>query len=231
MRFEYIIVEDNALDRLSLKAHLKPFNDFVSIGEYASAEEALIPIKEKKPSILFLDIDMGKMNGITLRSLLPEIPVCIFISSHLDYAFEGFEQNALDFLSKPIKKERFQSTLDRIRDYLKLKEKAVFLDNTIGKEFIYIKDGQQKIKLNMHEILFLEAFKDYTKIVTSNKAHFVLSSLHSLLLENSFASFIRVHRSFAVPKHVITAIKSNEIIINQYVIPVGRTYKNNLHNL
>ncbi len=231
MSYSYIIVEDNELDRLSLKVFLKSYADFVASGEYTSAEEALIPIKEKKPHVIFLDVDMGEMSGIALRSQLPEIPVCIFITSHPEYAIDGFEQNALDFLTKPLQKERFEQTIIRAKQYLQIKEKATLLDENIGADNIFIKNGHEKIKINTHEILFLEALKDYTKIVTSNKSHFVLSSLSALLLENAFSSFIRIHRSFAVPKHYIKKLKANEVIIDQFTIPIGRSYKMQLQNL
>jgi len=231
MSYSYVIVEDNELDRLSLKVFLKYYSDFVAAGEYTSAEEALIPIKEKKPDVIFLDVDMGKMSGIALRSQLPEIPVCIFITSHPEYAIDGFEQNALDFLTKPLQKERFEQSILRARQYLQIKEKATILDDNIGTGSIFIKNGHEKIKINTHEILFLEALKDYTKIVTSNKSHFVLSSLSALLLENAFSSFIRIHRSFAVPKHYIKKLKANEVTIDQHTIPIGRSYKMQLQNL
>lgn len=231
MKLSYIIVEDNDLDRLSLKVLLKNYADFECAGEYTSAEEALKPIKENKPQIIFLDVDMGAMSGITLRSMLPEIPVCIFITSHPEYAIDGFEQNALDFLTKPLKKERFEQCILRAKQYLLIKEKASLLDENIGADSIFIKEGHEKIKINTHEILFLEALKDYTKIVTAHKSHFVLSSLSGLLLENAFSSFIRIHRSFAVPKHYIKKLNSNEVIINQFTIPIGRTYKLQLQNL
>lgn len=231
MSYSYIIVEDNELDRLSLKVFLKSYHDFITAGEYPSAEEALSPIKEKKPHVIFLDVDMGEMSGITLRSQLPEIPVCIFITSHPEYAIDGFEQNALDFLTKPLQKERFEQTITRARQYLQIKEKATLLDENIGADSIFIKDGHEKIKIHTHEILFLEALKDYTKIVTTQKSHFVLSSLSALLQENAFSTFIRVHRSFAVPKHYIKKLRSNEVVINQFTIPVGRSYKMQLQNL
>ena len=231
MSYSYIIVEDNELDKLSLKVFLKPYADFVAAGEYTSAEEALIPIKEKKPDVIFLDVDMGEMSGIGLRSRLPEIPVCIFVTSHPEYAIDGFEQNALDFLTKPLQKERFEQTIFRARQYLQINQKATLLDENIGADSIFIKNGHEKIKINTHEILFLEALKDYTKIVTSNKSHFVLSSLSALLLENAFSSFIRIHRSFAVPKHYIKKLRANEVIIDQFTIPIGRSYKMQLQNL
>ena len=231
MSYSYVIVEDNELDRLSLKVFLKSYPDFITIGEYTTAEEALVPIKEKKPHVIFLDIDMGEMSGIALRSQLPEIPVCIFITSHPEYAIDGFEQNALDFLTKPLQKERFEQSILRARQYLQIKEKATILDDNIGTGSIFIKNGHEKIKINTHEILFLEALKDYTKIVTSNKSHFVLSSLSALLLENAFSSFIRIHRSFAVPKHYIKKLKANEVTIDQHTIPIGRSYTMQLQNL
>ena len=231
MGYSYVIVEDNELDMLSLKVFLKSYSDFVAAGEYTSAEEALIPIKEKKPDVIFLDVDMGKMSGIDLRSQLPEIPVCIFITSHPEYAVDGFEQNALDFLTKPLQKDRFERSITRARQYLQIKQKATLLDENIGSDSIFIKDGHEKIKIQTHEILFLEALRDYTKIVTSNKSHFVLTGLSAILSEKAFSSFIRIHRSFAVPRHYIKMIKSNEVIIEKYAIPIGRSYKMQLQNL
>lgn len=96
---------------------------------------------------------------------------------------------------------------------------------------IFIKDGHQQIKLNLHEILYLEALKDYTRIITETKKYSVLSSIGNLLLEKPFQSFIRIHRSYAVQPNFITKIAPSQVYIKDQALPVGRTYKEVLINL
>lgn len=225
MAYKYIIVEDNELDRLFLKALMKHFEDFLLIGEFADAEIALPSIREYMPEILFLDIDMGKMSGLELRERLQEVPICIFITSHPEYAVESFEMNALDFIVKPLKKDRLEKTIFRIKEYLQIRNKAYLLDKEMGSDVIYIKEGNDKIKINSHEIIYLEAYKDYTKIVTENKFHVILCTLGNLLNQTPFSQFIRIHRSYAIAKHKIRKITGNEVYMDNIALPIGRSYK------
>ena len=115
---------------------------------------------------------------------------------------------------------------------MELKLKASLFESTIGGDVIYIKEGHERIKVKLHDILYLEALKDYTKIVTSGKRHCVLSSIGTLLKDDNFSSFVRIHRSYAVQKQYIKRILTNEIQLNNDVlIPFGRSYKDNLSNL
>lgn len=230
MAYRCVIVEDNEIDRLTLRMHVKSVHELTIVGEFEQAEQALTFILEEKPDILFLDIDMGEMDGLTLRSKLPEVPVCVFITSHPEYALEGFEQNALDFISKPLSKQRFLVCVERIRQYLQLQEKAHLLDTHFG-ESILIKDGIEQHKVQLHEIQYMEALKDYTKIVTKQKVFSVYGTLGNLINEKSFANFIRIHRSYAVPKHLVSSIKSGEILVEGHALPVGRMYKQQIQNL
>lgn len=110
-----------------------------------------------------------------------------------------------------------------------LREKAKLYENHIGGDFIYIKEGHQETKLNLHEIIYLEALKDYTLIITENKRHCVLTSIGNLLKEKSFSQFVRIHRSFAVKRDMIKSRGSNELKLqNNIVLPIGGSYKENL---
>lgn len=105
------------------------------------------------------------------------------------------------------------------------------LDDAMDGDTIFIKDGYDKIKIQLHEVIYLEALKDYTSIVTASKKHCVLSLLGNLLKEKSFETFIRIHRSYAVQKKYITKITASEVVVNNIVLPLGRSYKDALTDL
>jgi two-component system LytT family response regulator len=227
--YNCIIIDDDEIDRLTVVSYAKRFPLLKIIGVFSKAEDALPLIEEGIVDILFLDIDMPNLNGFDFRKNAMNVPVCIYITSHPEHAVESFELDTLDFIVKPIKLERFTQTISRIEDYLELKEKAQLFETSIGGDVIYIKEGYQQTKIKLHEILYLEALKDYTKIVTQTKKHCVLTSLGNLLRDPNFNSFIRVHRSFAVQNKYISTKKTNEIVLhNGTLIPVGRSYRENI---
>ncbi len=227
-----VVVDDDEIDRLTVVAHIKKFPQLQIQGIYASAEEVLSKINSPEVDVLFMDVDMPGISGLELRKKLNEIPAGIFITSYAEHAVESFELDALDFIVKPIKSDRFAQTVSRIHTYFEMLEKAQLFENSIGGDTVYIKEGHEQIKIKLHDILYLEALKDYTLVVTHQKRHCVLSSLGTLLKDNSFHSFVRVHRSYAVQKQYIDKISAQEIVLNQNTkIPVGRSYKDLLKSL
>ena len=228
-KYNCVIIDDDEIDRLTVVSYAKRFSVLNIMGVFENAEEALPLLEKEKIDILFLDIDMPIMNGLDFRKKTMEVPVCIYITAHPEHAVESFELDTLDFIVKPIKLDRFTQTLSKIEDYMELKLKAQLFESSIGGDVIYIKEGHNETKVKLHDILYLEALKDYTKIVTSTKKHCVLTSIGNLLKENHFQSFVRIHRSFAVQKQFIEKKMSNELLLNNgMLIPIGRSYKENL---
>ena len=223
-----LVVDDDEIDRLTVLSFLEDYSFMEVRGQYDSPVKALDAAQKIIPDVLFLDIDMPEMTGLELRGKLLNIPVCIFITSYPDYAVEGFEMAALDFLIKPFSAERFAKAMSRLKNYLDIHHKAELLDHTLGADTIFIKDGHNQVKLQLHEILYLEALKDYTGIITANRKYAVLQPLGNLIKEKAFNNFIRIHRSYAVQKHFIKQINSGEILVNNIALPVGRTYKDSL---
>lgn len=229
-KYSCIIIDDDEIDRLTVVSFAKKFPILDILGVFESADEALPFIEEQKVDILFLDIDMPGLNGIEFRKKAMEIPVCIFITAHPEHAVESFEIETLDFIVKPLKLDRFTQTMSRVEEFMEIKLKALLFEASIGGDTIYIKEGHEQTKVKLHEILYLEALKDYTLVITEKKRHCVLSSIGNLLKEDHFQSFIRIHRSFAVQKQFIHKMNSTEIILNNNIsIPVGRSYKENLN--
>jgi len=229
--YNCVIADDNEIDRLTTLSFAKRYPFLNIMGCFASSNEVLDLAKTSRPDVLLLDIEMPGINGLELRQELKDIPACIFITSHPDFAIESFELPVLDFLVKPLKAERFEKAMLRLQEYLLLKQKAAILDFTLGADSVFIKDGHDQIKIQLHEVLYLEALKDYTGIVTARRKYCVLSPLGNLLKEKTFQAFIRIHRSYAVQKHFITKITAKEVLVNDISLPVGRSYKDLLDGI
>jgi two-component system, LytTR family, response regulator len=226
-----IVVDDDEVDGLTTLSFLEAYPFMEVTGSFDSPETALAFAQKKTPDVLFLDIDMPGMNGFQLREQLFHIPVCVFITSYPDYALDAFESAALDFLVKPFLHDRFNKTIVRIKEYLTIREKSELLNHTLGADTIFIKDGHSHIKLQLHEIIYFEALNNYTSIVTTSRKYAVLSTMGNLLKEKAFSSFIRIHRSYAVQKHFIRKISSGEMLVDEIVLPVGRSYSEEIKKI
>jgi DNA-binding LytR/AlgR family response regulator len=229
--FNCVIADDDEIDRLTTLSFAKLYPFLHITGCFSTPGEVLGLVKKNKPDVLLLDIDMPGMSGLTLRQQLLDIPACIFVTSYPDFAVESFELSVLDFIVKPLKADRFELAMRRLEEYLLIRQKAELLDFTLGTDSLFIKDGHEHIKIQLHEVLYLEALKDYTSIVTAKKKYCVLSSLGNLLKEKTFRTFIRIHRSYAVQKHFIKKITAKEVMVNDILLPVGRSYKDNLEQI
>ncbi len=203
-----------------------------SILEIVAAADSVLnakPLIDSSIDLLFLDIDLPEMSGMEIRKTYNKIPACIFISSHPEYAIDAFELDAIDFISKPLKKQRFDYAINKLTDFFTLREKSEYFDILTGSQFLKIREGHNITQIKISDVLYLEALKDYTRLVTNQKKHCVLSSLGQILKGEHFSNFIRIHKSYAVPKHLITKKNSYEVIINGDInLPVGRAYKENL---
>ena len=220
-----LVVDDDEIDRMTAVSFIEDFSFMEILGAYKSPVKALEEAQAKKPDALFLDIDMQEMSGLELRKQLSTVPACVFITSYPDYALESFEVAALDFLVKPFSGERFARTMERLQQYIEVHQKAGLLSHTLGGDTVFIKDGHSQIKVQLHEIIYLEALKNYTRIVTAHKKYTVLTPLGTLIQENSFKKFVRIHRSYAVQPHYIKKVSASEVSVDNYVLPVGRSYK------
>ncbi|MCE7042033.1 LytTR family DNA-binding domain-containing protein [Dyadobacter sp. CY312] len=230
--YSCIIIDDDEIDRLTTMVFARKYPFLNIIGVFSSATEALAAVKNVQVDVMLSDIDMPDLNGLEFRAKMMNISVCIFISAYPDYAAESFEMEAFDFLVKPLKHDRFEQSMNRLQNYFELKRKAQLFEYSLGSNnTVFIKDGHEHIKLNLHDIVYLEALKDYTRIVTTSKKYSVLVSIGNLLMETAFQSFLRIHRSYAVQRHYIDRITSQEVFVQEFTLPIGRSYKDVLVNL
>ncbi|MBL0190405.1 MAG: response regulator transcription factor [Saprospiraceae bacterium] len=230
--FTCIIVDDDEIDRLRIMSLVKKFASIRLLAAFENADDALLYLEKESVDILFLDIEMAGTSGIDLRKKAKQVPVCIFVTSYPEHAVESFELDTLDFIVKPINLQRFEQTIKRIEEYMQIRQKANLFESTLGGEAIFIKDGHNQIKIHLHDILYLEALKDYTMLVTNDKRHCILLNIGKLLNENKFNNFVRIHRSFAVQKHFVSKISTQHLELhNQISLPIGRSFKENITSL
>lgn len=146
--YSCIIVDDDEIDRLTTYAYVRKFPFLDIKGQYVSAHEALEKLSGSQVDVLISDIDMPGMNGLDFRAQMMQIPACIFVTAFPDYAAEGFEAEAFDFLVKPLRKDRVDQCMNRLEAFLDMKRKAMLFDLSLGGDTVYIKDGTTKSRSN-----------------------------------------------------------------------------------
>ena len=228
----YISIDDNPVDLLILKEYASIFPFLQHAGSFSTPAEGLAGIDTLHPDLVFLDIEMSGQTGLDiLRALKGKVPITIFITSHPEFALEGFELSALDYILKPLTAERFSHTARRIEEYWDMKQKAISYQVLFEKESLTIKEGHNHIKLSQQDIIYLEAMQDYTKVVTDKKSYLTLSTLTDFLANLSPENFLRIHRSYAVAVQKIKEVHTRQLICGNNTIPIGKTYKSAIHQL
>lgn len=223
---QYIAIDDNVVDLLLLKEYATAFPFLQYQGSYTNTTDGLTAVEELNPDLIFLDIEMPEHSGLDiLRKIKDKVPIAVFITSHPEYALEGFELSALDYILKPLTAERFALTAKRIEEYWGMKQKAISYEVLFEKESLIIKEGHTQIKLPQQDIIYLEAMQDYTKVVTEKKNYLTLTTLTNFLEKIPGKDFIRVHRSYAVAIKKIKELHTTKIICNNTEIPIGKTYR------
>lgn len=227
-----IVIDDEDIDRLMVISMVNRSVHLELLAAYASAEECMASEICLQADVLFLDIDMEGVSGLEFRKMAAVVPACIFITSHPEYAVDSYALDTLDYIMKPLTPQRFQSTEARIVDLFDIRSKAAMYDSSFSGGHIFIKEGSVETKIMLHEILYLEALKDYTRIITREKKHYVLASIGNLLKQAEFASFLRIHRSFAVRKDVVMSFTHKFVTLQHDIeLPVGRNYKDGLRSI
>lgn len=186
---------------------------------FGNAEEGLKYLKKFPTDIIFLDIEMPNINGIDLYKQIKQNTLVIFITSRPDYAVEGFNLNALDYLLKPFTFERFKQATDKARDY--------FASNNNQKaQHIFVRADYSLQKIMLDDITCIEALDDYLKIYINQQKTIVARMTMKAMLEKlPKTDFLRVHRSFIVPIKKVESLRNKTLQLGDKKIPVGNSYE------
>jgi len=225
MKISCLIVDDEPLAQDVLENYVKQTPELALAGISNNAIEALEKMRHNKVDLIFLDIQMPEITGIDFLRSLKDPPMVIFSTAYQNYAVEGFELNAIDYLLKPFSYDRFVKAVRKAQELAILKEEHSQRED----DYIFIKSDQKLQKVNYNDILFIEALADYVKIHTCDKRYITLQTMKSMEDKLPGRYFKRVHRSFIVSLDKIMTIVGGNVEINGQRIPIGKNYKDGFY--
>ncbi|MDP2887445.1 MAG: LytTR family transcriptional regulator DNA-binding domain-containing protein [Bacteroidota bacterium] len=217
-KFQTLIIEVEELARNLLRSYLKDQPDIEIIGECENGFDGVKAINEKKPDLVFLDIQMPKITGFEMIELLDHIPQIIFTTAYDQYALKAFELNAVDYLLKPFSKERMQKAIEKVVHHIqhnennieKLEELSNFRPGEAYIDRVVVKDRHKIHIITVDKIRYIESLDDYVMIYTHDGRHMKQKTMKYFETYLDPKNFIRIHRSFIVQVDNIAEIQQYE---------------------
>jgi DNA-binding LytR/AlgR family response regulator len=195
---------------------------------FTQPNEALKHLRKYPVDLLFLDIQMPSLSGLEFYKSLQQDTMVIFTTAHSQFAVEGFNLNAVDYLLKPFTFERFQQAITKATDFYNFNHQS---DKT-QEQYLFIRADYKLMKIKISDILYIEGLNDYIKIhVLNQKTVITRMTMKTIQEKLPSKEFIRVHRSFIVPFSKIESIRNKAIYMNGKEIPIGGIYEENLYKL
>mgnify|MGYP001036348286 CR=1 FL=1 len=227
----YIIIDDEPIAHSIIETYCENLTILKKVGNCYNAFEAMQALNEQQIDLIFLDINMPKLSGFDFLKTLENPPKIIVTTAYEEFALEGYELNISDYLLKPFSFERFVKAVNKAIKNDAVPKTSTIVASSSPNDTIFIKGDKKIHQINKDDILYIEAYGNYSKIHLKDKM--ILSHEKISLLENMFQkeNFLRVHKSFIVAINKIKYIEGNRIIIQDHKIPVGQTYKANVKNL
>ena len=218
-----IVVDDEPIAREGMESYISRVAFLDLVGMYKNAVEASSVLIDKKIDLIFLDIHMPLLTGIEFLRDLHKPPKVIFTTAYREYALEGFDLQASDYLLKPISFSRFLKAVNMVRESIVTGEIEPVKD-----DHFYVKEDGKIVKVLVKEVLWIEGVKDYIFIHTSSSRLMVLSSMKAAEEKLNNQSFMRIHRSHIINTQYVDALEGNLIHIGKHRIPVSKQYKSDL---
>jgi len=227
MKIKCVIIDDEPIAREIIREYISKLNEFEIIAEFKKATEAISFLNENKTDLLFLDINMPEINGINFARSLSNPPAIIFTTAYREYAAEGFELQAVDYLVKPIPFDRF---LKAVNHFFKLHGKSVDMttseiSESPVEEFILLKDSKKTHKVFLSDIKYIESDGDYIRFYLQNKKIMVRGSLSSMEDMLPPSLFLRIHNSYMINLKKVNALTLYSVEIDGIELPISRSHK------
>lgn len=225
-KIKCIIVDDEPVALDILENHLSKIEQVILVERCRNAAEAFNAISSQKVDLIFLDINMPGISGISFAKSINKDIKIIFTTAYREYAIEGFDLHAVDYLLKPISFERL---LDAVNNFQQTYEQPVN-SKTEEKEanFIFVKIDRKMHKIDFDKILWIESLGDYLKIKTTEGTKVTRETISNIESKLPSEKFLRIHRSFIIALDKIESYSSEEIIIRQNSIPISRSYRESI---
>ncbi|WP_281237996.1 MULTISPECIES: LytR/AlgR family response regulator transcription factor [Flavobacterium] len=226
-----VIIDDEPLAVELLVEFVGRIDSLELVTTFTNAIDAISIINQSQIDLIFLDIEMPHFSGIDFINAIENKPLIIFTTAYSDYAVEGFNLGAVDYLVKPIPFNRFLKSVLRAQQINTPKSISATNQNAnppeIEQDFIFVRAEYENVKINFKDILFIEGLKDYVKIYTTDNKY-ILTLISLIKLENLLSSkgFSRIHRSYIINIKHIKSIQKNKVLIADKRIPISESYKN-----
>lgn len=226
-----VIIDDEPLAVDLLKDFVSKVDSLELVSTFNNAIDAVSFINQTNIDLIFLDIEMPHFSGIEFLNTIEKKPLIIFTTAYSDYAVEGFNLGAVDYLVKPIPFHRFLKSVVRAQQIFNPATAVQSISENITPEseqdFMFVRAEYENVKMNFSDILFIEGLKDYVKIYTTDNK-FTLTLISLIKLENLLSSkgFSRIHRSYIINIKHVKSIQKNKVLISDKRIPISESYKN-----
>ena len=227
-----VIIDDEPLAVDLIKEFVSKVESLELINTFNNAIDAIAMINTSNVDLIFLDIEMPHFSGIDFLNAIDKTPLVIFTTAYSDYAVEGFNLGAVDYLVKPIPFHRFLKSVVRAQQLFNSQNttQTVAAPKVVAPEiepdFMFVRSEYENIKINFSDILFIEGLKDYVKIYTTDNK-FTLTLISLIKLENTLSTkgFARIHRSYIINIKHLKSIQKNKVLIADKRIPISESYK------
>lgn len=226
MEIRAIIIDDEPLARNVINEYARKLPSLKIVAECNDAICAHEIMKNNIVDLLFLDINMPKLNGIEFLKTIKNPPLAILTTAYSEYALDGFELNVTDYLKKPFSFERFCKAFFRAEELITLKHSVTnSVKNDKQNSFIFIKSDKKTIKIDLSDIFYIEGLGDYIKLFLSDKK--IITNLSMKKIENLLPveHFYRIHKSFIISLNKIESIEGNMVKINNTKLPIGNSFR------
>jgi len=231
-----IIVDDEPLAQDVLETYIQKIPELKLVEKCSNALQANEALQKHRVDLMFLDIQMPQLTGIDFLKTLANPPMVIFTTAYSDFAVEGFELNALDYLLKPISLERFVKAVNKAMDQLQLQRDAADTQSPATseeeREFFFVKADKKLVKVRFDDIIYIEGLKDYVIIRMADSRVITLQTMKSLEEKLPDDIFQRIHRSYIVNVQKIEALMGNMVEVMEKGkvkhLPIGKNYRDEL---
>jgi two-component system, LytTR family, response regulator len=226
-RVKCLVIDDEPPAREILKRYIENVPTLCLVAEFGNAMHAMTFLQQQQVDLVFLDISMPQLKGTEFLKAIKNPPPVIFTTAHAEYALEGYDLDAVDYLLKPIQFDRFLRAVNKI---LNLKEHWPAIPG-IAEElrqpgFVYFRADRKMVKVMLQDISFIESMKDYVKIFTGHDVIITKQSLNSVQAMLPEKQFLRTHRSFIVSLSKIKSYTHEVLQVDNTEIPIGKLYRN-----
>lgn len=231
MKYACLVVDDEPLAQDVLESHIEKIPDLDLVKKCNNAFEALEVLHAQRIDIIFLDIQMPGLTGLEFLKTLKDPPAVIFTTAFSEYAVEGFELDATDYLMKPISFERFFKSVNKAIHYINLEDQEHNDQIDDDADYIFVKADKKIVKIQLDDILYIEGLKDYVMIYTPEQRIITLQTMKNLEEKLPASRFMRVHRSFIISLNKLKSVSGNTVEIRDKQIPLGKHYRDEFMKL